>query len=454
MNHQPQITPGSRIRGFFIFAAGLLLSPIVALMGDVAAGFVSHQPLVSALVFLLVSGLLLFLFFQPALRRWGLRQPRRASGILAIVLTVLFGFVLLRPYTYPGAPAVTQTPYQYWDLSTGSHVAYVHLPAQGTAQPYPILFLHGGPGGYITDSHVAFFQQLTQDGFDVYLFDQAGGGQSQRLDKPTEYTIDQAIQDIEAIRAEIGAEKIIPVGSSYGGTLALTYLAGYPNRVDKMLLPSTGPYNWSDAFTEQEVQTYAADVAGQNNPFKSDGASEDGSLSPFAAPLNLLVAFLSSAQNPTAATFFVSQDDFSYYLDSQVLSNAGQAAYCEKDRASLDAPATAIYQGFNIVANGNITAEANQNASDYATFADFADMTTPVLMIKGSCDYVDWPDNVLIGRALANSHLVRIEHVGHNLWPASQPAAGEMVYQVMRAFLLDEPPPVPYYTQMDWAYER
>ena len=108
---------------------------------------------------------------------------------------------------------------QYWDLPTHSRVAYLEFNASGERRTYPIVFLHGGPGAYVVsiEPTTRVLSQLRQDGFDVYVYDQVGGGLSQRLPDITQYTVARHVADLEAIRREIRAEKlIISIGSGHG----------------------------------------------------------------------------------------------------------------------------------------------------------------------------------------------------------------------------------------------
>ena len=77
---------------------------------------------------------------------------------------------------------------QYWDLPTGSRIAYTLSPARGPKKKYPIIFLHGGPGGPISDQGIRILSELSADGYDVYLYDQIGGGFSNRLEDIEAYT--------------------------------------------------------------------------------------------------------------------------------------------------------------------------------------------------------------------------------------------------------------------------
>jgi len=35
-----------------------------------------------------------------------------------------------------------------WDLPTGSHIAVLHVPAQGVPKATPLILVHGGPGTF------------------------------------------------------------------------------------------------------------------------------------------------------------------------------------------------------------------------------------------------------------------------------------------------------------------
>jgi proline iminopeptidase len=158
--------------------------------------------------------------------------------LLAIVVFLLEVFI---PRTYDVPPIHHRKGTQYWELQTGSRIAYTLVSAKGIKKPYPIIFLQGGPGGFISDRNIKMLEPLSEDGFDVYLYDQIGSGLSDRLSDITEYTSDRHKKDLEEITKKIGSEKVIIVGQSWGAILATLFIADNPHKVEKLILTGAGP---------------------------------------------------------------------------------------------------------------------------------------------------------------------------------------------------------------------
>lgn len=103
----------------------------------------------------------------------------------------------------------------------------------------PVLFLiHGGPGG----NHVHFksdsikLQKIAQ----LVFIDQRGCGWSKKTSK-SDYTLENNIEDIEALRKHLGLKRISILGVSYGGMVAQGYAIRYGKNVDNLILVSTAP---------------------------------------------------------------------------------------------------------------------------------------------------------------------------------------------------------------------
>ncbi|WP_421657095.1 alpha/beta fold hydrolase [Leptothermofonsia sp. ETS-13] len=103
----------------------------------------------------------------------------------------------------------------------------------------PTAFLvHGGPGA----DHSSFkptFSPLSQKMQLVY-FDHRGQGRSARGAKET-YTLDNNVEDMEALRQYLGLDRIVVIGVSYGGMVGLAYASRYPENVSHLIAVVTAP---------------------------------------------------------------------------------------------------------------------------------------------------------------------------------------------------------------------
>ena len=144
------------------------------------------------------------------------RRLLRVSAVITAVVAVVAGAVLFWPLTRDSSTPQAAAGVRYWDLDTGSRLAYWKYSAT-TAQPTrtPLVFLHGGPGGPLRPFEYDFFPQFTRDGYDVYLFEQAGVGASRALPHAADYTAARAVADLEAVRQKIGSEQMVLVGQSW-----------------------------------------------------------------------------------------------------------------------------------------------------------------------------------------------------------------------------------------------
>jgi proline iminopeptidase len=118
-------------------------------------------------------------------------------------------------------------------------------PDAGRMVERPVLFLlHGGPGG----DHASFKKQLGElrDIAQLVFIDHRGSGRSAAGD-PETHTLENNIDDVDALRDYLGLERIAVLGSSYGGMVAQGYAIRYPQRVSNLVLSVTAPsYRFMD----------------------------------------------------------------------------------------------------------------------------------------------------------------------------------------------------------------
>lgn len=103
----------------------------------------------------------------------------------------------------------------------------------GNPDGIPVLFLHGGPGGSISELSRRFFNP---DRYHIILFDQRGTGQSKPFLSLKNNTVDASVHDIEVIRDYFNISSWIIFGGSYGSTLALAYAIQYKKYVQHLVL--------------------------------------------------------------------------------------------------------------------------------------------------------------------------------------------------------------------------
>lgn len=109
----------------------------------------------------------------------------------------------------------------------------------------PVLFLiHGGPGG--NHIHFKYDSIKLQEYAQLIFIDQRGCGWSKKT-KKADYTLENNIEDIEALRKYLGLKRISILGVSYGGMVAQGYAIRYKKNIDKLILVVTAPsYHFID----------------------------------------------------------------------------------------------------------------------------------------------------------------------------------------------------------------
>ena len=109
----------------------------------------------------------------------------------------------------------------------------VYWEMAGNPEGKPAVFLHGGPGGGISPKHRSLFDP---ERYRVLLFDQRGCGRSTPHAELEANTTWHLVADIERLRAQMGVEKLLVFGGSWGSTLALAYAEAHPERVSELVL--------------------------------------------------------------------------------------------------------------------------------------------------------------------------------------------------------------------------
>ena len=114
------------------------------------------------------------------------------------------------------------------------------VPAGAAMRERPVaLVIHGGPGS----DHSGFKPAMSplSGHMQLVYFDHRGQGRSARGD-PALYTLDENVEDMEALRRHLGLGPVVSIGTSYGGMVAMAHAARYPEAVSHLVLIVTAAH--------------------------------------------------------------------------------------------------------------------------------------------------------------------------------------------------------------------
>ncbi len=169
-------------------------------------------------------------------------KSRIVPGLFALLCVHVASWPLTAQTAAPAAPirAAHQTPASNYPMQEG------FIDANGVLIYYmevgrgaPLMIVHGGPGA----SHDYFLPHLLPLArhHRLIFIDERGSGKSQVLDDPKGYTVENMVEDVEAVRQGLGLGSISLMGHSYGGVLAQAYALKYQQNLTHLILASTFP---------------------------------------------------------------------------------------------------------------------------------------------------------------------------------------------------------------------
>ncbi len=101
----------------------------------------------------------------------------------------------------------------------------------------PLMIVHGGPGAS-HDYFLPYLIPLAKNNKLIFI-DERGSGKSERLEDVSKYTVENMVEDVEAVRKALNLGKITLLGHSYGGVLAQAYALKYQRYLTHLILCST-----------------------------------------------------------------------------------------------------------------------------------------------------------------------------------------------------------------------
>jgi proline iminopeptidase len=128
-------------------------------------------------------------------------------------------------------------PYEHGMLDVGGG-QQLYWETVGNPDGLPALCLHGGPGSGCNAGQRRFFDPAA---YRAVLFDQRGCGRSRPLASSIDVDLSvnttlHLIADMERLRGQLGIDRWLLFGLSWGSTLALAYAQRFPEHVAAIVL--------------------------------------------------------------------------------------------------------------------------------------------------------------------------------------------------------------------------
>lgn len=330
---------------------------------------------------------------------------RKIVKWLGLVLGALL-LVLLVIIMIPVSPTIERieprTTTQYWDMSAGYRIAYTRVAPAGEPVGPPVIFLHGGPGGYIHSSYIRQAERLAAAGHLVYLYDQVGSGLSDRLPNPKDYGFEHHARDLaEIIEDHLKVDRVNLIGQSYGGMLVSNVAAMRPDLVERAVLTSPGGiqptlFDEEGKWANQHRYPIPADIAFTDPP----DASEDmglGSWPPRA---------IASVAAATTLNVKLMDDAEADGVLNTIASKITRGMVCDAAKVQPEEGGGGFY---------------SHGWSNW--FGDVADWRpqlgvspVPLLVLQSECDYIPYASAYEHAALAPKGRYQFIEGAGHVIW--------------------------------------
>lgn len=122
----------------------------------------------------------------------------------------------------------------------------IYYEVIGNGSGTPLLLVNGGPGFDHTYLHASTAWDILAKNRRVIFYDQRGDGRSEALKPGQSCTLADQIEDLDALRAHLGFDKVDLLGHSWGGYLSMAYSARHPEHISHLLIVDSAAPKWAD----------------------------------------------------------------------------------------------------------------------------------------------------------------------------------------------------------------
>jgi proline iminopeptidase len=269
----------------------------------------------------------------------------------------------------------------------------LYVDVSGNADAPTLVYIHGGPGAGSYDFGLYQRERLSQS-LRLVQFDQRGALRSEAVGDEEPFTLNDLVEDTEALRDALGVERWSVVCHSFGGLVATQYALAYPHRVEKVIFenPSfdigSSDLSMTRMFAEAARKAGAPDKAYailsllkevHDSRSSWEAFGKAGRLLGLKQRLDLYAPFLPSGY------FFTWMANSGLSQDIWLKGSGGSQATLWRDPACFEALQPRLAQ-----------------------------LTAPALLIKGRLDANTGPDQMKsFAREVPRGRIVTFAHSGH-----------------------------------------
>lgn len=122
----------------------------------------------------------------------------------------------------------------------------IYYEVFGSGAGTPLFVANGGPGFDHFYLHVSDAWDTLGQKRKIVMWDQRGTGKSGPLKSGQTCTLADQINDLDALRAHLGYDKIDLLGHSWGGFLAMAYASRFPQHIERLIILDSAAPRWKD----------------------------------------------------------------------------------------------------------------------------------------------------------------------------------------------------------------
>lgn len=325
-------------------------------------------------------------FATPGMvRRPGLAV--RPLGFLALLLATAL--------TACGSRTTSVPARGYVAGASGARI-YYELSGAGSDT---VIVVHGGPGAGMNDIRPDL-GPLARNNVVIY-YDQRGGGRSELPGDTTRLAARYFIDDLEAVRAHFGLQRVALLAHSFGAIIAAEYARVHPGRVSRLIfLAATGP-------SRQEAARFYRSL-----PPVSDTVTARRQYGVLSSLMD------GTAPDPVAAC--------REYEDLGRRLAAGRGAFVGLKGTTCDMPADAVRYYYRYTAT-----IGPEGFGDWDYTRSLRQLPAPLLVVDGERDSVGLAMEHAWARAVANGRLLVVSRAGRAAY-AERP---DIVFPAIDSFL-------------------